>query len=540
MSECGGTTERANVPRWMWPAAVFLVCFSVYLLVVRTELPLWLEASAMWLRFAIEAGSYFWASRRVELPRGLRASLCILGGATLWSCLVLGVMVGSAAGLLTGVEKVITVGGSISYLLYFVGIVTYPRVPLGRSRVVTAALDALIVAGALGMMQWQIAAAGAEQPNHDRVWVLIYATAQVAMMTGLSVVINVGSVTPSKRAFWWFIVALGTYLPVTFFGQIYALTLNEPIRHVSLFFYFAGLLAAMLAAIRLRGDPLESASLSASPPWLFDINPMTLLMPLAVGTMLVVFIGQGKSAQAIPLAVTLGVISFVLIVRVVLTARETARLQRMEREAEARLLQMRREERSRMLADMHDGFGSHLLSARLMAETGDLGSAQLAELLSECLADLHLIVDTLNTRDDSLASALGDYRHRLQRRLEGHPCELDWDVRLEGMPPVSTGAILQLLRILQEALTNALKHADARQICLAFAYDPNGTLSVRIADDGRGISAERRGGHGLESMRRRARKLGAALTIEPSVEGTGTIVALELPLSPNSRLSEAV
>jgi signal transduction histidine kinase len=529
----GGERESAaggaGVPVWMWPAAGFLVLFSISLLVVG-ELPLWAEASGMWTRLLIEASAYLWAARRADLPGTLKTSLRMLGAATLWSCVVLGFMVFDAVRQQATFSAFIIAGGSSSYIVFCLALLLYPRSSLVPGRLIIAVLDFAVVAAALGVMQWQVASGSAEQANQDRVWLLVYAIAQVAMLSGLGAVINLGRVTPSRRAFWWFVVGLAAYLPVTFLGQVHALTLNESIRRISLVFYYSGVVATLVAAVRLRRDPMTRTPIEASPPWLLGINPLTLVMPIAVGAMLILFLQQGKVGQAIPLAFALGAIALVLIVRVVLTARESARLQRKEREAEERLRHVRSEERVRMLADMHDGFGSQLLSARLLAERGDMGPAQLADLLSECLADLHLVVDSLNAQDDSLAAALADYRHRLQRRLEGHPCQLRWDIRLQGMPPLSTGEVLQVLRVLQEALTNALKHAAARSIALSMAYGPGEGLVMRVTDDGRGLPALPQEGHGLASMQRRAQKLGATLTVGPAPGGTGTSVALRMPV----------
>jgi signal transduction histidine kinase len=97
-------------------------------------------------------------------------------------------------------------------------------------------------------------------------------------------------------------------------------------------------------------------------------------------------------------------------------------------------------------------------------------------------------------------------------------------VRFEGediaLPPETEAVVF---RIAQEALYNALRHGDPREVTVDLT---RGVLEIR--DDGTGFdaSADARDGLGLESMRERAASVGAALTIESS--GSGTVVRLEV------------
>jgi len=88
---------------------------------------------------------------------------------------------------------------------------------------------------------------------------------------------------------------------------------------------------------------------------------------------------------------------------------------------------------------------------------------------------------------------------------------------------------LQLLRVMQEALTNALRHADARSITLALVHD-GALLSLVVEDDGRGLPPGGPGvGRGLATCSSRAEAIGArfALAAPP---GGGTRVELRWPL----------
>ncbi|RZL29769.1 MAG: hypothetical protein EOP35_24975 [Rubrivivax sp.] len=103
---------------------------------------------------------------------------------------------------------------------------------------------------------------------------------------------------------------------------------------------------------------------------------------------------------------------------------------------------------------------------------------------------------------------------------------------MADMPPLpwlEPALALQVLRLIQEAMTNVIKHAQARTLTLA-ANQAGDALEVRIEDDGCGFDAAAvRAGQGLASMRQRARALGATLSWH-STPARGTCVRLRLPL----------
>jgi signal transduction histidine kinase len=186
-------------------------------------------------------------------------------------------------------------------------------------------------------------------------------------------------------------------------------------------------------------------------------------------------------------------------------------------------------ERERLLADMHDGLGSQLASAKIRFERGALSTAQAGELLQECVNDLHLLVDTLRGSGDDLRAALSDLRYRLDRRLEGSETRLIWKIELDTAPAIPSAVVLNLLRGVQEAITNALKHAHAREIRVEAVYGPDAGIDLAVQNDGRGIGdTSALSGRGISSMRRRAFEAGAMFAIEPGPEG-GTRVSFRLP-----------
>ena len=189
----------------------------------------------------------------------------------------------------------------------------------------------------------------------------------------------------------------------------------------------------------------------------------------------------------------------------------------------------KQEERRLLLQDLHDGVGSQLATARLSMSGGHLTLEEGATLLSECLADLHLVADTLGSPDNSLPRLLANYRYRCERRLAHERARIHWHLRLADCPPLPERTLLQLLRILQEGLNNALEHAQARHIQIVVKFEREEGLTLSVVDDGVGLPAEIRYGRGLGNMERRARDIGGRLIL--TRQAPGTRLVLTLPLS---------
>ena len=189
------------------------------------------------------------------------------------------------------------------------------------------------------------------------------------------------------------------------------------------------------------------------------------------------------------------------------------------------------EERDRLLADLHDGLGTQLTITRLRAERGTMGQEQMVDALNAILADLHMVVDTLRDPEDSLANALVDFRLRCERRISGASPRITWNLSVADAPQLSARSRLHVLRIVQEALANALRHSLRGQIIVTATYDRCDGIVIRVCDDGVGLPDEVVPGRGLYNMKRRAREIGADLTIANRVPPPGVEVVLRLPLS---------
>lgn len=187
-------------------------------------------------------------------------------------------------------------------------------------------------------------------------------------------------------------------------------------------------------------------------------------------------------------------------------------------------------ERARLLHDMHDGMGAHLITALRLARTEGVDRAVVAETIEEALSDLRLIVDSLDIGNQGLVQLLGNLRFRLEPRLGMLGIRLHWEVEpLDELAHVKPEMALNVLRIVQEALNNAVKHARPRVITIS-VQRRNPDIVISVADDGVGFESDETTPHGrgLTSMRRRAEKLGGSFRITHR-EGGGTIAALQLP-----------
>jgi len=200
-----------------------------------------------------------------------------------------------------------------------------------------------------------------------------------------------------------------------------------------------------------------------------------------------------------------------------------------ERLRQSERAQAENQERQRIMQDMHDGLGSQLLSSLMLVERGAVSNEQVAQILRESIDDMRLAIDALAPEQTDLGSALGNLRFRMEPRLRAAGIELIWDARkLPEEVKLHQDAVLPTLRIVQEAMTNALKHSKAKVLRVTLGVEKVNDatwLDIRVADNGRGVMNENTSGRGLLNMRNRAQKVGALLNIETKA-GAGTVVQL--------------
>ena len=207
------------------------------------------------------------------------------------------------------------------------------------------------------------------------------------------------------------------------------------------------------------------------------------------------------------------------------------------REAEKQEIESLRE-RTRLSREIHDGIGGSFSSALMLVdvaereagrESGGGGQAQdrlrhLREILSEGFMELRNLIWTIEENEDSLGNLAAYLRGKLAKGAENNGVEAAFETRLEDEGFRLPAAFrLNLIRIVQELLANAIKHAGASRITFEFA-EQGGRLSLRFSDDGRGFdpSSPPGKGYGLRNMRKRCEELGGAMTVASSSDGTRT------------------
>ena len=210
---------------------------------------------------------------------------------------------------------------------------------------------------------------------------------------------------------------------------------------------------------------------------------------------------------------------------------------RLERE----IINISEEERRRMSVDLHDGLCQLLTAARLrcavlggmprpQAELAELGklSALLDELVDHAY-DLSHGLWPLEHDAQGAGPSLADMIHRFSRS-SGVPIAFTQE---RGCERCHGGHATQLFRIAQEALSNAVKHAEPSRVEVRFHCEPGGLASLTVRDNGIGRAAAKRGkrskgGLGMGIMAHRARIIGGVLRVEDA-EGGGTVVRCAAP-----------
>lgn len=184
----------------------------------------------------------------------------------------------------------------------------------------------------------------------------------------------------------------------------------------------------------------------------------------------------------------------------------------------------REQERERLMRDLHDGLSGHIVAIIALAERERV--AAIEQAARDALDDLRLVIHSLDIGSEEIDVVLAYFRERTAPQLRRLGVALDW--RMEALPAiagVTAGHALSLLRILQEAVTNALRHGPARRIAIRGEATPQGGLRLTVDNDGC-KQPPRRAGNGLANLQRRAASLGGQLALEATAQGMRLSVAL--------------
>jgi len=200
------------------------------------------------------------------------------------------------------------------------------------------------------------------------------------------------------------------------------------------------------------------------------------------------------------------------------------------------------QERERIAREFHDGLGHHLVSAIRGLESIQRRLKAHADTAADC---------ALQEQIDILRTALDDTRQTIQQLRAPETTDMRVFIRQtaervaqrlgaqlhcdcpDSMPTLTPLQTLMLTRVMQEALSNVMKHAGRPQNLWVACDWRDGWLEMRVADDGDGFDpATALEGMGLNNMRERIRTLGGELTIQ-SARGQGTTVLARVPIQQN-------
>ena len=194
--------------------------------------------------------------------------------------------------------------------------------------------------------------------------------------------------------------------------------------------------------------------------------------------------------------------------------------------------QAHQEERQRIVSDMHDGLGSELMALLVATKRGDVNTDWVAQGLQSIIDEMRLMMDSMESVGESFSAALSTFRDRIAPNVERAGLKLDWQGDLENLPEFEGRDILNIFRILQEAVTNTLKHANADIVKIQI-YPPQAEgneLRLTVSDNGQGMPDASKPGRGLTNMQTRARALGGSLDI--SSTASGVTLSLSVPIRP--------
>lgn len=219
-------------------------------------------------------------------------------------------------------------------------------------------------------------------------------------------------------------------------------------------------------------------------------------------------------------------------------------IQSQKQEIEAAALALRQqerrsavlEERQRLSRDMHDGIGGQLTSLLARVRSRGISPEQMEGELTSGLAELRLMVDSLDASDGPVADALAVLRSRVRTQTEARGMALDW-TQSEDLDRIAADPtwVLNLNRLIQEAVTNAVRHSGGTRLGVEVRMEGEDRVAVVVRDDGAGFDRDRvRPGRGLSNLAFRAAQMGGSVRFERDEAGRGTVVSAVVALPPPS------
>jgi len=213
---------------------------------------------------------------------------------------------------------------------------------------------------------------------------------------------------------------------------------------------------------------------------------------------------------------------------------------------EFEILDLTERERRQFGQELHDvvcqelttlSIASHLVNKKLVAKGIDEAAdvKEITQMVDRALSKARSVAGGFFTAGfdvEGLAEALHEAAHNIEER-SGIPCKVEWQ---EDLVILNEEVVMHLFRIAQEAMQNAVKHAEPSRITISLKETKEKTVQLIIQDNGKGLQPSENGarGLGLRIMAYRASLIGGKLITENSPEG-GTRVTCVVPLKSISK-----
>lgn len=204
------------------------------------------------------------------------------------------------------------------------------------------------------------------------------------------------------------------------------------------------------------------------------------------------------------------------------------------------------EERQRLARDLHDAVSQQLFALTMMAQATekifdrrpDKAKEQLQEITQMALQAqtemraLLLHLRPVHLSGEPLAEGIKTLIEELRQK-----CQIDFDVDMEDLGDLPTTVEEQLFRVVQEALSNILRHANASEVKVEATHDQK-EIFLHIADNGVGFDTEdkkaNKASYGLKTMRERCEEIGGTYSLR-SRKGEGTHIDVRVPVKVNEK-----
>jgi signal transduction histidine kinase len=181
-------------------------------------------------------------------------------------------------------------------------------------------------------------------------------------------------------------------------------------------------------------------------------------------------------------------------------------------------------------SELHDGVLNYLSIVNILSqEKSKTALADIQKLSRFAINEVRVILGQRAAPDEDLFTALGTLRQQIVDHIPHTKVEVDWSLLvLMDYPKISSAMVLEITRIIQEALHNAIVRAGCKTLVVSARKSAKNHYSITIENSGgKSFKGERDGGFGINNMMTRARKINAEIDLAP-IAG-GAILTIHLP-----------